>query len=234
MEKDRLIAVLTFFYLARVTLLWLFVGLVLVGSGMWLVHGEWWSSRSQITDQAASTEVARQSGELIQPVHEIPVVNTPLPTLSTPVLSPQAADLAGKRTVIVHAGDSLWAIAEREYGDGSKYTALAHLNGIDNPRQLTIGRELQLPEKVGTTTPESGRNLSSEFENNSIIHTNHTVQPGECLWTIAQEQLGDPYRWQEIYEVNRFLIGTDPNVIYPTTILVLPQPQSATMQEVRK
>lgn len=50
----------------------------------------------------------------------------------------------------------------------------------------------------------------------------YTVVPGDCLWYIADEQLGDPYRWPEIYEMNRDVIGGNPDLIYPGQVYTLP------------
>lgn len=42
-------------------------------------------------------------------------------------------------------GDTLWLIASREYGDPTKWRTIAETNGIENPRTLRAGRELQIP-----------------------------------------------------------------------------------------
>ncbi|MGI6153203.1 MAG: 5'-nucleotidase C-terminal domain-containing protein [Christensenellaceae bacterium] len=49
----------------------------------------------------------------------------------------------------------------------------------------------------------------------------YTVKPGDSLWKIAKEQLGDGYRWPEIYELNRDQIA-DPNGIDTGWELALP------------
>ena len=49
----------------------------------------------------------------------------------------------------------------------------------------------------------------------------YTVQKGDCLWTIAEKNLGDGNRWKEIYERNRDSIR-DPGLIYPGQEFVLP------------
>ena len=41
-----------------------------------------------------------------------------------------------------------------------------------------------------------------------------TVKPGDTLWGIAQQKLGDGSRWREIYELNKDKIE-DPDLIYP-------------------
>ena len=48
----------------------------------------------------------------------------------------------------------------------------------------------------------------------------YEVQPGQSLWIIADEVLGDPYRWMTIYTMNYWM--GDPNMIYPRQVLLLP------------
>lgn len=45
----------------------------------------------------------------------------------------------------VKGRDSLWLIAAREYGDPSKWRAIAEFNKIDNPRLLEVGKEITIP-----------------------------------------------------------------------------------------
>jgi len=49
----------------------------------------------------------------------------------------------------------------------------------------------------------------------------YEVQRGDSLWCIAQAHYGDGYRWIEIYEMNRDAIGSNPDLIYTGTVLVL-------------
>ena len=49
------------------------------------------------------------------------------------------------RTYTVEAGDTLWAIAERFYGDGSKYQVIADASGISNPDLIHPGQVLTIP-----------------------------------------------------------------------------------------
>jgi nucleoid-associated protein YgaU len=46
----------------------------------------------------------------------------------------------------VVSGDTLWAIAERFYGDGSQYPKIASANGIANPDLIMVGQQLTIPE----------------------------------------------------------------------------------------
>ncbi len=42
-------------------------------------------------------------------------------------------------------GDTLWAIAKRNYGDGTKYTILAEKNKITDPNYIKVGQVLTIP-----------------------------------------------------------------------------------------
>ena len=50
----------------------------------------------------------------------------------------------------------------------------------------------------------------------------HTVEQGESLSAIAEQELGSQDRWKEIYELNKDVIGDDPDLIRPGTELQLP------------
>ena len=48
----------------------------------------------------------------------------------------------------------------------------------------------------------------------------HTVKKGDTLWDLAQQYLGDPFKWPEIYRRNTATVQ-DPNLIYPDQVLVI-------------
>ncbi|GAB0167447.1 LysM domain-containing protein [Lysinibacillus sp. CTST325] len=48
------------------------------------------------------------------------------------------------KTHTVVKGDTLWAIAKKYLGDGSKHTELAKLNNISNPNVLKVGQVIKL------------------------------------------------------------------------------------------
>lgn len=60
-------------------------------------------------------------------------------------ISPQSADLT--KSWIVAQGDSLWAIAAKEYGSPGDWRLIAERNNIDNPRILNPGKRLVIPVK---------------------------------------------------------------------------------------
>ncbi|MCZ7652812.1 MAG: LysM peptidoglycan-binding domain-containing protein [Thermoanaerobaculia bacterium] len=56
----------------------------------------------------------------------------------------------------------------------------------------------------------------TEFPEGSRIHV---VVPGDTLWDLARQHLGDPYLWPQIWEKNQYVL--DAHWIYPGDPLVL-------------
>lgn len=63
------------------------------------------------------------------------------------VIVEQKRPITGKETPKTHTvikGDTLWAIAKKYLGNGSKYTELAKLNNISNPHIIKVGQVIKL------------------------------------------------------------------------------------------
>jgi len=68
--------------------------------------------------------------------------------LNPPAPAAEAAPAApAEQAYTVQDGDSLWAIAERQYGDGSQYTRIfeANRDQLDNPDVIQPGQVLRIP-----------------------------------------------------------------------------------------
>ncbi len=94
-----------------------------------------------------------------------------------------------------------------------------------------------MPNDAGTDsetkTPETPDYAPKEYKviPGSEIHAadeikaaekSYTIKSGDNLSDIAQEQLGDANRWKEIYELNKDVIGDNPDMIHPGKKLKLP------------
>ena len=116
-----------------------------------------------------------------------------------------SGDAAGG-SYTIQPGDNLTQIARRH---NTTVNELARLNGISNLNQIAAGATLQLPNGGGPTPANNGQQQSGS----------HTVQRGDTLWDIAQRQLGDGNRWQEIAQANGI---TDPQGLQPGQQLTIP------------
>jgi LysM repeat protein len=90
----------------------------------------------------AQPEVTPAAAEEPLPTAEAPAppAEAPAPPPPPPPPPPPAP-----RTYTVVSGDTLWAISERFYGDGSKYQRIADASGISNPDLIHPGQVLTIP-----------------------------------------------------------------------------------------
>ncbi len=152
----------------------------------------------------------------------------PIAKATMPAVLP-AKSAPATESYITRAHDSLWKIAEAHLGDGTRFTEIVDLNPDlfpDGPGFLTAGTVLQLPASDATTAvdPEDSP---------------YVVEPGDTLWDIADEELGDPTRYDEIFEASDDIVQpdgrtlTDPDLIYPGWELEIPDhaPHDMTPQE---
>ena len=60
----------------------------------------------------------------------------------------ESADKSKRRVVV--GGDSLWALAAREYNDPGQWKLIAEENDLDDPRDIIPGQWLILPPLENT------------------------------------------------------------------------------------
>lgn len=121
-------------------------------------------------------------------------------------------------------GEGLWHVAQRLYGDGSRY---AEIFAANQGHLMANGERLADPNVVqaGSTLllPLSTPNLWIEEEQ---VH--YRVQSGDSLWRISATFLGSGFKWVEIWDLNQGRtmgdgrVFTNPNLIHPGWILILP------------
>jgi hypothetical protein len=98
--------------------------------------------------------------------------------------------------------------------------------GPDLAPQLT---GLRLPERVAVAPLAPGDEQSTSTAQSTVL-----VEPGDTLWQIAADHLGDDATdvetaraWPAIYALNRDLIGPDPGHIEPGQRLRMPATDAA-------
>ncbi|MGA9675532.1 MAG: LysM peptidoglycan-binding domain-containing protein [Mycobacterium sp.] len=110
---------------------------------LYAADGPAWSTHTE-TDAApppepeAAPESAPESG-----TGDGPVVEATEEAFEEATPEPPAPEPA--RTYTVVSGDTLWAIAERFYGDGNKYQVIADASGVANPDLIYPGQQLTIP-----------------------------------------------------------------------------------------
>lgn len=114
--------------------------LVLYGS-----DGAVWSSDTK-TDAAPTAPPAPTSQPAPPAAPESvapPAAEVPAPPAEAP--PPPPPPPSAPRTYTVVSGDTMWAIAERFYGDGNKYHDIAQASGVANPDMIHPGQVLTIP-----------------------------------------------------------------------------------------
>lgn len=108
----------------------------------------------------------------------------------------------------VVVGDYLWKVSGKAdiYGNPMQWMRIYSYNKeqIKDPDLIYPEQILKIQREVG---PEE-----------------YLVEKGDYLAKIAgkAEMMGDPSTWTKIYEKNKAIIGDDPNMIFPYTVLVIP------------
>jgi nucleoid-associated protein YgaU len=131
----------------------------------------------------------------------------------------------------VSEGETLWSIAEKEYGDGFKWETIARANNITDPTTLSKGARLVVPkiidEKRETIAPSMPPQppvtdvMPSSQSNTQITGSTYVTVHGDYLWEIAVRAYGDGYRWVDIARANSI---TNPDLIFSGNELKLPRP----------
>lgn len=94
-----------------------------------------------------------------------------------------AAAKKGAKSYTVKKGDTLWALAEKYYGDGTQWKKIAKANGIKDPKKLPIGKKLTIP---GVTDKKDAAKKK--------VKASSSARPGERLVMEA----GGKVHWEAI------------------------------------
>jgi nucleoid-associated protein YgaU len=110
------------------------------------------------------------------------------------------------RQIRILPGDSLWKLARRHLGSGTRWNELLASNpAISNPNRIQPGAMLVVP----------ATELRSRVQPSSI-----TIQSGDSLWKIAASRLGSGAAWPCIAQANPQL--RDANRLHAGQILSIP------------
>lgn len=169
-----------------------------------------------------------------------PSVPAVLPSPDTSVSSgntsaaPAPSAPAAIQTHTVQKGETLASIALRYYGKEAGntraviqklYQANQHI--LTSPDMLRVGDQLIIPPLEKALNPSSSvsakpeKALLEKFKNvfepvpsgrTSPRYVEYVVQPGDRLWDIAQQYLGDGKRYTEIVRINQDQISDPDNV----------------------
>lgn len=142
----------------------------------------------------AGTATATPAADILGPNHASPTsisapaffddAQTQSPQQSAPSWTKTPAQTPTGTTIVTESGDTLWGLAERHLGDGTRYPEIQSLNqnAIPDEAWIDAGITLTLP-----AAPE--KQLDGAY----------TVKAGDTLWDLAETYLGDGSRYPQIH-----------------------------------
>ncbi|PIQ24787.1 hypothetical protein COW36_23740 [bacterium (Candidatus Blackallbacteria) CG17_big_fil_post_rev_8_21_14_2_50_48_46] len=82
------------------------------------------------------------------------------------------------------------------------------------PAPAVAPKSAPAEQAIAQSAPESALQSGDKLQT-------YTVKKGDNLWNISKAKLGDPTRWNAIYNLNKDQIK-NPDLIYPKQVLTLP------------
>ena len=85
-----------------------------------------------------------------------------------------------------------------------------------------VEKVIQVEKEIARETPIE-EEVFQKLEVKNEDYSTYKVKKRESLWRIAIKLLKDGKRWIDIYDLNREIIGDDPDKIYPGQKLLIPK-----------
>jgi len=158
----------------------------------------------------------RKLPALALPVNPTPSAAIPRPAPAVPraFAAPKVlAPVDVRANVTIQPGDSLWKLARKHLGQGSRWPDFLAVNAsLVDPARIQPGATLLLPHTANAAPHASAPGVGSPLR--------VSVQKGDSLWKLARHHLGHGAYWPCLAQANPFLQNADH--IYPTQSLVIP------------
>ena len=106
----------------------------------------------------------------------------------------------------VQENDTYRAIADKYYGDWTRFTVLRRSNEGRNeihPGDVIFVPVFDADAPAVAQAPAGGNDKAGKPAARATGGKVHVVKEGESLWKIASKELGSGARWEEIYELNK-------------------------------
>ena len=138
------------------------------------------------------------------------------------------------RTVehVVKAGDTLWGLAKRYYGNALRLSAIQEANRSQLPRRdspLRVGMKLVIPD-VSVTSGTAGAGGTAVLpdaapgEVTAVEHDTYVVRSGDTLGAIAQRFYGDDRMTRPIISANPRLAANPNRIVVGWKLRIPKQP----------
>lgn len=131
----------------------------------------------------------------------------------------EAMQQAGKAKLTITGTDiNLYVTIENfEWGENDGTGDIAYTLTMKEYRHVNIPASTLVKEAPAAPAAE----MAARDQPAAAATQTYTVKSGDCLSTIARKLTGSA-SWQAIYEQNKSIIGSNPNLIKPGQVLTIP------------
>lgn len=139
------------------------------------------------------------------------------PVVVKPVVKPTPV---AAKSVTVRKGDSLYAIAARELGDGNLWPRIVDANPGVDADSLQVGQVLRLPSAGATNGTRTVQADPPKPEARPSAARTYTVVKGDTLSTISSKHYGTSKRWKDIQRANADVLGGTDRVLVGMELVI--------------
>lgn len=105
------------------------------------------------------------------------------------------------------------------YEQGGDVGTIHYSMTLKEYREVTV-RQVTV-KTTATVTKATVKSTTTRVDNTTTPKT-YTVKKGDCLWNIAKKYYGSGSKYTVIYNANKSVIGSNPNLIYAGQVLTIP------------
>lgn len=148
-------------------------------------------------------------------------------SVAAPVPSPVASSDQGNVVTLAESAELDLAELLRQLGEADLADLPVTANRSGGEIQLTgtVPTAAQRTRMIDTLAAVPGVTAVDALNLVVRVDKSYTTQAGDNLWRIAEALYGDGRRWQEIYDLNKALLGNNPGAIFTNMDLQLPPMQ---------
>lgn len=148
-------------------------------------------------------------------------------SVAAPVPSPVASSDQGNVVTLAESAELDLAELLRQLGEADLADLPVTANRSGGEIQLTgtVPTAAQRTRMIDTLAAVPGVTAVDALNLVVRVDKSYTTQAGDNLWRIAEALYGDGRRWQEIYDLNKALLGNNPGAIFTNMELQLPPMQ---------
>lgn len=132
--------------------------------------------------------------------------------------------MAGGTTRIIITGAPVnfpCRVASFEWGEDDGTGDIKFSITLKEHKKIAVSKSSVIAESASTENKDASSEDATQREDSREKPKTYTVKSGDCLSSIARKLTGSS-DWHSLYEQNKGIIGSNPNLIKDGTVLVIP------------